>query len=41
MQYAVYGYTALGDKQSMVNVEVTRYGVFRLQLAGLGVESLP
>ena len=26
------GYTALGDKQSMVSVEVTRYGVFRLHL---------
>ena len=33
MQYAVCGYTALGDTQSMVSVEVTRYGVFRLQLA--------
>jgi len=32
MQYAVCGYTALGDKQSMVSVEVTRYGVFRLHL---------
>jgi hypothetical protein len=38
MQYAVCGYTALGDMQSMVSVEVTRYGVFCLQLAGLGVE---
>ena len=40
MQYAVCGYTALGDKQSMVSVEVTRYGVFRLQLAGLGDATL-
>ena len=31
MQCARSGYTAFGDKQSMVSVEVTRYGVFRLQ----------
>ena len=34
------GYTALGDKQSMVSVEVTRYGVFRLLLRSVGKGSL-
>jgi len=33
MQYAVCGYTALGDEQSMVSVEVTGYVVLCLQLA--------
>ena len=28
----------MGDKQSMVSVEVTRYGVFRLQLKFLSMQ---
>jgi hypothetical protein len=34
------GYTALSDKQSMVSLEVTRYGGLCLQLAGLGDATL-
>lgn len=34
------GYTAFGDMQSMASVKVTRYGSFRLQLAGLATSGL-